>query len=226
LRAIVLQTQDDVPAGLLATWAGRRGIALETVRPDREEPFPDPRDHDFAVALGSGATAAGGGPAWVQREIEWLRAADAAAQPVLGICFGAQALAVALGGCVHRLRRPEAGWITVESAAPQRLPAGPWLASHMDGITHLPPLAYELASNAAGVQAFVHGRHLAVQFHPEATPAIVGAWLARDGGTLARVGIAVEADTRRYAAQAARAADVLFDGFAARAGLVTVASRA
>ena len=119
--------------------------------------------------------------------IEWLRAADAAGVPVLGICFGAQALAAALGGSVHRLAKPEVGWVTVETRDPDRLPAGPWMAWHEDGFT-LPPLAYELASNAFGVQAFCHCRHLAVQFHPEVTPAIVADWARNDHGDLERAG--------------------------------------
>jgi GMP synthase-like glutamine amidotransferase len=226
-HGIILQTQADAPPGLLGEWAARRGIGLETVRVDESGGYPDPRDPDFVVALGSGATATGGGPGWVEEEIEWLRAADAAALPVLGICFGAQALAAALGGCVHRLAAPELGWVTVRSNDTDRVPAGPWMAWHEDHFT-LPPLAYELASNAFGVQAFCHCRHLAVQFHPEVTPAIVGDWTANDHGDLARAGTTVEAldaATRRYAAGAARAADRLFDGFAARAGLVAVASR-
>jgi GMP synthase-like glutamine amidotransferase len=92
----------------------------------------------------------------------------------------------------------------------------------------LPPLAYELASNAFGVQAFCHCRHLAVQFHPEVTPAILAEWTVNDHGDLGRAGVtleALEAATRRHAAEAASAAETLFDGFAARAGLVAVASR-
>jgi GMP synthase-like glutamine amidotransferase len=226
-RAVVLQTQLDAPAGLLADWAARRAIALDIVRVDRDEPLPDPHERDFAVALGSGATATGGGPPWVEREIEWLRVADAAGLPVLGICFGAQVLAAALGGCVHRLERAELGWVTIDSADAEHVPAGPWLAWHEDGFT-LPPLAYELASNAFGVQAFCLGRHLAVQFHPEVTPAIVRDWVASDHGQLERAGTsraALEAATAEHAASAARAAEKLFDGFAARAGLVAVASR-
>jgi len=226
-HGIVLQTQADAPAGLLADWAARRGIGLETVRVNEHGAYPDPRDPDFVVALGSGATAAGGGPDWVDEEIEWLREADAVALPVLGICFGAQALAAALGGCVRRLATPEVGWITVETNDADRIPAGPWLAWHEDHFT-LPPLAYELASNAFGVQAFCHCRHLAVQFHPEVTPAIVRDWTVNDHGDLDRAGTTLEAleqATRRHAAAAARAADRLFDGFAARAGLVAVASR-
>ncbi|HEY6886960.1 MAG TPA: gamma-glutamyl-gamma-aminobutyrate hydrolase family protein [Solirubrobacter sp.] len=226
-HGIVLQTQADAPAGRLADWAAKRAITLQVVRTDLGEPYPDPRDPDFVVALGSGATAAGGGPDWVEEEIEWLRAADAAALPILGICFGAQALAAALGGCVRKLERPEVGWVTVSTLDADRLPSGPWLAWHEDGFT-LPPLAYELASNAYGVQAFCHCRHLAVQFHPEVTPAIVNDWADDDHGDLERAGSTREAlddATRRHAGAAARAAETLFDGFAARAGLVAVASR-
>jgi GMP synthase-like glutamine amidotransferase len=223
----VLQTQADCPPGLLGEWATGHAIELATVRVDAGDPFPDPRDTDFVVALGSGATAAGGGPHWVEAEIEWLRAADAVATPVLGICFGAQALSAALGGCVRRLAAPELGWVSVRTNDAERLPAGPWLAWHEDGFT-LPPLAYELASNAFGVQAFCHCRHLAVQFHPEVSAPIVAAWADHDHGDLERAGLAREAldsATARHAATAARHAHRLFDGFAARAGLVAVASR-
>ena len=61
------------------------------------------------------------------------------------------------------------------------------MAWHEDHFT-LPPLAYELASNAFGVQAFCHCRHLAVQFHPEVTPAIVRDWTVNDHGDLERAG--------------------------------------
>jgi GMP synthase-like glutamine amidotransferase len=226
VRGLVLQTQADAPAGLLADWAARRGFALETFRTDGAGPWPDARAFDFVVALGSSATATGDGPAWVDTEIEWLRGADAAGVPILGICFGAQALARALGGCVHRLATPEVGWVTVTSNDTDRIPSGPWLAWHEDGFT-LPPLAYELAGNAFGVQAFCHCRHLAVQFHPEVTPEIVERWARSDHEDMRRAGVTrEELDPAPHAERAGRAAEALFDGFAARAGLVPVASRA
>jgi GMP synthase-like glutamine amidotransferase len=212
-QGIVLQTQADAPSGLLGEWAARRGIDLETVRVDAAGAYPDPRDPDFAVALGSGASAAGGGPEWVQHEIEWLREADAAALPVLGICFGAQALAAALGARVYRLPEPEIGWIEVEAVDAERIPAGPWVSWHEDGF-ELPPLAYELARNAFGVQAFCHCRHLAVQFHPEATVEIVGEWARADGRE--DVPLAAPAEQRTAARDAAFR---LFDGFVAAAAL-------
>ena len=62
------------------------------------------------------------------------------------------------------------------------------MAWHEDGFT-LPPLAYELARNAFGVQAFCHCRHLAVQFHPEVTPAIVEGWASSDHEDMRRAGV-------------------------------------
>ena len=81
VTGLVLQTQTDAPAGLLEDWAARRGFALETFRVDGDAAWPDPRALDFVVALGSSASAAGGGPPWVDRVIEFLRAADAADVP-------------------------------------------------------------------------------------------------------------------------------------------------
>ena len=225
MTGLVLQTQTDAPAGLLEDWAQRRGFALRAFRVDGDDAWPDPREFDFVVALGSSASAAGGGPEWVGRVIEFLRAADAGGVPVLGICFGAQALSAALGGGVHKLTAPEVGWVTVTTDDTDRIPAGPWMAWHEDGFT-LPPLSYELASNAFGVQAFCHCRHLGVQFHPEVTAAIVADWSRTDHKDMERAGVsAADLDPAPYAADAARAAEILFDGFAARAGLVAVASR-
>jgi GMP synthase-like glutamine amidotransferase len=213
----VVQTQDDAPAGLVAEWAADRGLGLAVVRVDRGEPLPEPRDTGFAVVLGSSASVAAADRSWIAGTIEWLRAADAAHLPVLGICFGAQALAASLGGRVHRLAEPEIGWVLVESHDPERIAGGPWLTWHEDGI-ELPPLAYELARNPFGVQAFCHCRHLAVQFHPEVTPRIVSDWARGDGPPeLDRA--ALLADTAEHAGAAAEAATRLFDGFAARAGL-------
>ena len=222
MTGVVLQAQDDAPAGLVGDWAAARGLALQTLRVD--EALPGPRDIAFAVVLGSSASIAIPDRDWIPGLIGWLRAADAACVPVLGICFGAQALAAALGGKVHRLPEREIGWVMVESADPERIAAGPWLTWHEDGI-ELPPLAYELARNRFGVQAYCHCRHLAVQFHPEVTPAIVADWAHGDAPPELDRDKLIEA-TGRHSPNAATAAFRLFDGFAARAGLAAVASGA
>ena len=109
--------QATAPAGLLESWAETRGIALDVVAVDDGPlPPPDVGTHAFAVVLGSGRSLAADLPPWAPGVLDWLRAADAACLPVLGICFGAQAIAAALGGSVHRLAAPEIGWIEVETS--------------------------------------------------------------------------------------------------------------
>jgi GMP synthase-like glutamine amidotransferase len=212
--ALVLQTSDDRPAGLLGTWGPARGVALDVIRADRWSPLPDPAGYLFAVALSSEASLADPWPPWVASEIDWIRAAHELGVPVLGIGFGAQALAVALGGSVQRLTAPEPEWIKIDTREPGRLPPGPWLALHEDGITP-PSGAEELAWDESGPLAFAVGFHLGLRFHPEATHALVVRWLRgrhhRDAGLLS--------DERRYRAAALSAAIELFDAFAIGAGL-------
>jgi GMP synthase-like glutamine amidotransferase len=122
--------------------------------------------------------------AWIASELAWLRQADDAGVGVLGICFGAQALAVALGGQVRRAARQEIGWTMVESADPEVVPAGPWMEFHGDRCFP-PESARVLARNELGVQAYSLRRHLAVQFHPEVDGAQLKAWF--DSGARSEV---------------------------------------
>ena len=189
MTGLVLQTQADAPAGLLdGLGAQARLRAADVPRRRRGGLARSARRSRSSSRSARAPAPPAAGRSGCEREIEWLRDADAAGVPILGICFGAQALATALGGCVHKLSTPEVGWVTVASNDDDRIPAGPWMAWHEDGFT-LPPLAYELASNAFGVQAFCHCRHLAVQFHPEVTPEIVEGWARSDHEDLQRAGV-------------------------------------
>jgi GMP synthase-like glutamine amidotransferase len=206
LRGVVLRMQATAPAGLLEGWAKARGIALDVIAVDDGPlPPPDADRHAFAVVLGSGKSLAADLPPWAPGVLDWLRAADAACLPVLGICFAA----------------PEIGWIEVETSDAERIPSGPWMAWHEDGLEP-PPLAYELASNAVGTQAFCLRRHLAVQFHPEVTPDIVEGWATSPTSRLGATGQTVAGLrelSEEHAPGAAQRAERLFDGFAARAGI-------
>ena len=217
-RAILVEHQPDAPAGLLESWAAHRGLALDVVRPGHDA-WPAPEHAACAIVLGSDASVATRSEAWVDEELEWLRGADAHGLPVLGICFGAQSLAAALGGAVRRAERPEIGWIELDEATAP-VARGPWFAWHEDVIDP-PPGATALARNAVGVQAWARDRHLAVQFHPEVTPRIVAAWADAYGRALAGAGLDAEslaAASARHGAAAYAAAQRLFDGFAERAG--------
>jgi GMP synthase-like glutamine amidotransferase len=117
---------------------------------------------------------------WIDDYLGWLRQADAAGVPVLGICFGAQALATALGGGAEAAPRSEIGWTKIETFDPEVIEEGPWLEFHSDRC--LPPAgARILARTEVCVQAFSLARHLAVQFHPEVDAAQLSGWLANGG---------------------------------------------
>ena len=150
--------------------------------------FPDPTQYDAIVPMGAPWSVYDHGRigSWVLDEIDFLRDAHESGVPVLGICFGGQALAAALGGSVVRVRpardrvdavlhtdRPDlidAG--SVVRVAPRR-----WVLP--DGVT-------AIASTEVAEQAFVVGRSLGVQFHPEMTPSMLDGWLANGGDEHAR----------------------------------------
>jgi GMP synthase-like glutamine amidotransferase len=216
LRLAVIQHQSDAPPGLLGDWAAGRGLDVTVLRGDRGARLPEPPAVDLVAVLGAYARAVPGARDWVDRELGWLTRLAGAGVPVLGICFGAQALAVALGGGgVRRAERLEVGWVAVDGL----VDSGPWFAFHED-VIEPPPGATVLGHNDVGLQAFSAGRNLGVQFHPEVTPAMVDAWAARRVLDLALAGVAPAelcAETEERAPWAAAAARRLFDTFLRRA---------
>ena len=120
-----------------------------------------------------------------------VRDATAAGVGVLGVCFGGQLVAQALGGTATRSANPELGWYRVDSSAPF-IAEGPWFQWHSDRWT-TPPGAIEIARNANAPQAFVAGSALALQFHPELDGPLLEQWLADDqDGDVARLGVDVD----------------------------------
>jgi GMP synthase-like glutamine amidotransferase len=182
LRVIVIRHHAEDSAGFIGMAFQARGAELSThLFPDHDR-LPPLGGADHIVVLGASPSVYDDGPAsgWIAQELAWLRLADGAGVPVLGICFGAQALCAALGGQVVPAGRREVGWTMIDSLDPMLIPSGPWLQFHRDRC--LPSArARILASNKVGVQAFSIGPHLAVQFHPEVDGAQLGLWMANGG---------------------------------------------
>ncbi|HTJ67784.1 MAG TPA: type 1 glutamine amidotransferase [Actinospica sp.] len=176
--------------------------------PDVEFAFPDYRDYDLIVPLGSPWAAYDDEAigSWLKPELDWLARIVADDGAVFGICFGAQALARALGGSVARGPRPEIGWTAIEPDDPAIEP-GPWFQWHFDAFTP-PPGATVLARNDAAIQAYRVGRCLGVQFHPEVTAFDITMWLDNGGRAEARAqgidpaDLLAEAERRADAARA------------------------
>jgi GMP synthase (glutamine-hydrolysing) len=150
-------------------------------------PLPEPESPAGVVVTGSSAMVSHREP-WSERTGEWLARAVERGTPVLGICYGHQLLAHALGGAVGRNPRGrEIGTVEVRSLEPaQRDPllgswgaAGPAHVTHVESVLALPVGAVRLAeSDLDPVQAFAVGeRAWGVQFHPEFDADTVRAYL-------------------------------------------------
>ncbi|WUI01684.1 type 1 glutamine amidotransferase [Spirillospora sp. NBC_00431] len=226
MRALVVQHDHVSPSGPVGERLTERGFDITELvvvpeerhlTPDVRCEFPDPREWDLVVPMGAPWSVDGPGVAsWVEPELRMLAAAHAAGVPVLGVCFGGQALAAALGGRVERAPRAEMGWVGVETDDPELVGAGPWFQFHFDRWV-LPPGAVEVARSAVCSQAFVAGRSMGVQFHPEITAAQFGLWLANGAESHMRAqGFdpgAVMAEVERTEAEAARRTHALVDAF-------------
>jgi GMP synthase-like glutamine amidotransferase len=178
MHIIVVRHHAEDSPGLIGTAFEARGAELATHQFPAEGPLPPLAGADHVIVLGAIGSVYDDGPAsaWIEQELAWLRRADEAGLPVFGVCFGAQALCAALGGRVVPAARKEVGWTMITSFDPALVPAGPWLQFHGDRCLP-PPRSAILARNEVGVQAFAIGRHLAVQFHPEADGAQLRRWM-------------------------------------------------
>jgi GMP synthase (glutamine-hydrolysing) len=176
VRILVLEHEADVPAWLLAGWAQSRGHELDVVAVPDLESWPAPEEVEAIVSLGSESSAHASRSAWIAREVEFLAVAHERAVPILGICFGGQTLAQALGGVVARAPHAEVTWRGVESADPDLIPPGPWLLWHEDLFT-LPPGGRLLAGRGTETVAFACGTSVGLQFHPEADAELARIWI-------------------------------------------------
>ena len=176
MRILILEHDADAPACLLARWADARGHDIDLVVPQSLAAWPEPGDADAIVSLGSEHSARDASQRWIREEIDFLAAAHSASLPVLGICFGGQALSAALGGTVSRAPLAEVTWRTIETQAPDLITPGPWPFWHEDRFD-LPSGARLLAGSDTEVIAFADGASVGVQFHPEADAAVVRGWL-------------------------------------------------
>ncbi len=191
--------------------------------PAVEVTFPDPAGYDVIVPLGARWPVYDDAlrRTWVGAEMRLLCDAHDAGVAVLGVCFGGQLLATAHGGSVTRSGAPELGWFELDTDDPALVPPGPWFQWHFDCWT-LPTGATEISRNAQGSQAFLLGRSLALQFHPELDGALLSRWIAddrdRDIETLGIDENELIARTAELEDDARRRVHQLVRGFIARVG--------
>jgi GMP synthase (glutamine-hydrolysing) len=165
--------------------------------------LPDARAVSAVVVTGSSAMVTDR-EAWSERTAQWLADAVSRGVPVLGICYGHQLLAHALGGRVeNNPRGRHIGTVDVsltDAAHGDLLFAGfdPVLhvpVSHRQSVTALPPGARLLATAERDpYHAFAVGeRAWGVQFHPEFDADIVRGYIDARREQLALEGLDADA---------------------------------
>lgn len=151
-------------------------LSFETIALSQGEDLPDPAELDAILITGSAAGVYDDTP-WMQPLFQFIRAAAAAGTPQIGICFGHQAVAKALGADVRKsekgwgigrhtydiLRRPN--WMDGFTGAQFSLGV-----SHQDQVLSLAPGAEAIASSdftPFAAIAYPEAPAISFQGHPE-----------------------------------------------------------
>ncbi len=186
LRLAVLLTNDDTSA-FAARFPndGQKVVQLlQPLRPDWSFHVlpvkdgvlpPGPLAFDAYVVTGSPASVNNDDLPWLAQLLDFIREVHAARQPLIGLCFGHQAVARALGG---QVARHAAGW-GLGTAATHWQHARPWMqpaqstttlmAAHNEQVIRMPEGAECLGgSDFCPISSMQIGQHIwTTQYHPE-----------------------------------------------------------
>ena len=181
---VVLRHSEIETPGYFGQYLDERSIPWRTVGLDAGEMPPKNADAFSGLVLMGGPMSVNDADvAWIAPVLRLIQDAVRADIPVLGHCLGGQLMAKALGGTVGPNRVKEIGWGEVRVSDNEAARA--WLGDirrctvfHWHGETFsIPPRATRiLEGDHCANQAFVIGKHLAMQCHVEMTQALVRTW--------------------------------------------------
>ena len=198
-RAILILQTGDVPSGVMTGWgvpnfdrmfldaADYNGGGVEVILAQKETLPPDAARYSGIIVTGSPSMVSDREP-WSEAAATWLSRAIASGAAVLGVCYGHQLVAHALGGKVgwhpagqelgtHLIRlTPEAAGHPLLSDLPQEFPAN---LAHSQSVLTPPAVARVLAASAhEPYQILAYSdKVLTLQFHPEFTGTIMQAYV-------------------------------------------------
>lgn len=175
---------------------GRFDYRVIQVDDPNADPLPEPAALAGALITGSPAMVSDRAD-WSERTAAWLADAHAAGLPLLGVCYGHQLLAHALGGTVgpnpygRRMGRIEVHSIEPDDPLMARFaPSCPFHVSHSEVVLAPPPGARVIGRAEHDPHHVLHfgGHSWGLQFHPEFGRSIMRAYIRARAEALAAEG--------------------------------------
>jgi GMP synthase (glutamine-hydrolysing) len=181
---VVLHQERSTP-GRVGNALYALGHRLDIRRPRFGDPLPETLDNHAAAVFFGGPMSANDPDDYVRREIDWIAIALREQRPFLGICLGAQMLAMQLGAKVapHPLGLTQVGYYPIRPTAAGEAVCPNWPDQvyhwHREGFGL--PAGCELLAEGDDfpVQAFRSGNAFGFQFHPDVTTAMMHCWTTR-----------------------------------------------
>ena len=185
LPVLVVLHQETSTPGRVGNALRALGHRLDIRRPRFGDALPETLDeHAGAVCFG-GPMSANDSDDYIRREIDWIAVPLREQRPFLGICLGAQMLAMQLGAKVapHPQGVAQIGYYPIRPTAAGNAVCPNWPDQvyhwHREGF-ELPVCAELLAEgDDFPNQAFQFGHAFGFQFHPDVTYAMMHRWTAR-----------------------------------------------
>ncbi|MBI1285928.1 MAG: type 1 glutamine amidotransferase [Thiobacillus sp.] len=173
-------------SGYLCEFFEHHNVHFETILVDQDHSAPAQLDNAAGLVFLGAPVSVYDPLAWIADEIALIQKAFTADIPVLGICFGAQLIAKALGGEVCAATSMQIGWhevslsqqarVLFKDNLPEKFMAFEWHGDTFSFPTDVSPLFY---GDCIHNQGFAYHNSLALQFHPEITTSMVHEWLER-----------------------------------------------
>ena len=180
--------------GCIKNWIKQKDHTVTETRTFLFEPYPDIEDFDWLIIMGGALSINDEDKPWLKIEKDFVKRTIDADKIVLGICFGAQLIAEALGSRIYKNKYSEIGWFPIKlhndnlpealKSIPETLTVFHWHGDTFD----LPAKALHLAeSEATPNQAFLYNKKiLALQFHFEMDDNAINMMLDHTGNKLVK----------------------------------------
>lgn len=224
-KILFIQHSESDQPGLLGEIMARAGLSFKICHPYAGESLPQSLEEFAGVALGGGSQSVCELEkySYLKAEAELVKSASDLGKPVLGLCLGAQIMALALGGNVHRAGKREIGFFPVTFSPASRsdpllhgLPNSMTPIHWHEDVIELPASGTTLlgSSELTPTQIFRCGSGMyGLQFHLEMTLELLEEWLADSGKYLMDLGIhpsRLRLEAQRFLPALRPTADIIF----------------